>query len=113
MSHTDLLIRKQCEELLEYAYIAVRNFPKFERHVFGAEMRSTLWRMLRLIIACNKRYHKKTTLTELDTELDVLRSQVRMAFSLKYIDQKRYETWARMNDELGRMLGGWIKSQQG
>lgn len=41
MSHSDLLIRKHCEELLEYAYIAVRNFPKFERHVFGAEIRTT------------------------------------------------------------------------
>ncbi|MBX9761567.1 MAG: diversity-generating retroelement protein Avd [Pseudomonadaceae bacterium] len=113
MSHTDLLIQKQCEALLEYAYIAVRNFPKFERHVLAAEIRASLWRMLRLIIACNKRYHKKTTLSEIDIELDALRAQVRLAFSLKYIDLKRYETWARMNDELGRMLGGWIKSQQG
>ena len=66
-----------------------------------------------MIIICNKRYHKKTTLTDLDAELDVLRSQVRTAFSLQYIDLKKYEHWARMNDELGRMIGGWMKSQQG
>lgn len=113
MSHTDLLIRQNCEELIRFSYDAIRNFPKFERHVFGAEIRQTLWRMLRMIIICNKRYHKKTTLTDLDAELDVLRSQVRMAFNFRYIDTRKYESWSRRNDELGRMIGGWIKSQQG
>lgn len=113
MSHTDLLIRQNCEELISFSYEAIRNFPKFERHVFGAEIRQTLWRMLRMIIICNKRYHKKTTLTDLDAELDVLRSQVRMAFNFRYIDTKKYESWSRRNDELGRMIGGWIKSQNG
>lgn len=28
----------------------------------------------RLIVVCNKRYHKKTTLQELDAEIDLLRS---------------------------------------
>ncbi len=113
MSHADLLIRQRCEEMIQYAYVVVRHFPKFERHVLGAEIRETVWKLLRMIIICNKRYHKKTTLTDLDAELDVLRSQVRTAFSLQYIDLKKYENWARMNDELGRMIGGWMKSQQG
>nr|WP_272888927.1 diversity-generating retroelement protein Avd [Stutzerimonas stutzeri] len=107
------MIRQRCEEMIQYAYVTIRHFPKFERHVLGAEIRETVWKLLRMIIICNKRYHKKTTLTDLDAELDVLRSQVRTAFSLQYIDLKKYEHWARMNDELGRMIGGWMKSQQG
>jgi hypothetical protein len=113
VSHADLLIRQRCEEMIQYAYVTIRHFPKFERHVLGAEIRETVWKLLRMIIICNKRYHKKTTLTDLDAELDVLRSQVRTAFGLQYIDLKKYEHWARMNDELGRMIGGWMKSQQG
>jgi hypothetical protein len=31
--------------------------------------------VLRLILVCNKRYHKKTTLQELDAQLDLLRTQ--------------------------------------
>ena len=99
--------------MIAYGYIALRQFPKFEKHVLAAEMRQVMWGILRLIVVCNKRYHKKTTLTDLDAELDVLRAQVRTAFALRYIDQKKYEHWARLNDELGRMIGGWIKSQQG
>lgn len=106
----DLLIRQKCEAMIEYGHAAVRQFPKMERHVLGAEMRRTMWAVLRLIVICNKRYHKKTTLQELDGELDLLRSQVRIAMSMGYLDFKKYEHWARLNDEIGRMLGGWVKA---
>lgn len=107
---TDLLIRQKCEAMIEYGYVALRQFPKFERHVLAAEMRGSMWGLLRLIVLCNKRYHKKTTLQELDAELDLLRCQVRLANGLGYLDFKKYEHWAKLNDEIGRMLGGWLKS---
>jgi hypothetical protein len=96
--------------MIEYGYIALRQFPKFERHVLAAEMRSSMWGLLRLIVVCNKRYHKKNTMQELDAELDLLRCQVRMAKELEYLDFKKYEHWSRLNDEIGRMIGGWLKS---
>lgn len=111
--HGDLVIRQKCEAMIEYGYVALRQFPKFERHVLAAEMRGAMWGLLRLIVVCNKRYHKKTTLQELDVELDLLRVQVRMARTLGYLDFKKYEHWARLNDEIGRMIGGWIKSMAG
>lgn len=106
----DLLIRQKCEAMIEYGYIAIRQFPKMERHVLGAEIRASMWQILRLIVICNKRYYKKTTLQDLDAELDLLRSQVRMAKNLAYLDFKKYEVWAKLNDEIGRMIGGWVKS---
>jgi hypothetical protein len=106
----DLLIRQKVEAMIEYGHIAVRQFPKVERHVLGAEIRHTMWALLRLVVVCNKRYHKKTTLQELDAELDLLRCQVRTAKALGYLDFKKYEHWAKLNDEIGRMIGGWIKS---
>jgi hypothetical protein len=59
---TDLLIRQKCEAMIEYGYVALRQFPKFERHVLAAEVRASMWALLRLIVVCNKRQHKKTTL---------------------------------------------------
>jgi len=96
--------------MIAYGHAALRQFPKMERHVLGAELRATMWALLRLIIVCNKRYYKKTTLQELDAELDVLRAQVRLACQLGYLPFKQYETWARLNDEIGRMVGGWVKA---
>lgn len=109
---SDLLIRQKVEVMIEYAYAAMRQFPKVERHVLSAEIRQSLWTILRLVIVCNKKYYKKTTLQELDTEVDLLRAQVRMAVAFKYLDFSKYEHWAMLNDEIGRMVGGWIKSMR-
>lgn len=106
----DLKIRLKIETMAVYAYSALRQFPKSERHVLSQEIRQTLWNLLRLVIICNKRYHKKTTLQDLDAELDLLRSQVRLAKDLQYLPFRKYEIWSRLIDEIGRMIGGWIKS---
>ena len=106
----DLKIRQKCEEMLVYAYVALRQFPKYEKHVLAAEIRLTAWSVLRLIIICNRRYHKKTTMQDLDAELDLLRSQIRIAHELKYLPFKQYELWTRQVDEIGKMIGGWIRS---
>lgn len=73
---SDLLIRQKVEAMIEYGHCALRQFPKSERHVLSAEIRSSMWALLRLVIVCNKRYYKKTTLQELDAELDLLRASV-------------------------------------
>lgn len=108
----DLKIRRRTEDMIAYAYVALRQFPKAERHVLSAEIRGSCWKLLRLIIICNKRYHKKTTLQELDAELDTLRSLIRMGHHLGFLPLNKYEAWSRQVDEIGRMTGGWIKAMQ-
>lgn len=36
---TDLLVRQKCEAMIQYGYVALRQFPTFERHVLAAEIR--------------------------------------------------------------------------
>jgi len=107
---TDLQIRQKCEDMLRYGYIALRQFPKAEKFTLSAEIKLTMWRLLRDIIKCNKRYFKKTTMQDLDAGLDLLRSQVRLAKELSFLPFKKYEVWSRHLDEIGRMIGGWFKS---
>lgn len=106
----ELKIKKKCEEMILYGYKAVGQFPKAERHVLSQEIRRTMWGMLRLLVICNRRYHKKTTMQDLDAELDLLRSQLRLATDLGFLPFNKYEVWSRHTDEIGRMIGGWLKS---
>lgn len=112
-TQNDLLVRQKCEAMIEYGHTALKRFPKSERHVLSAEIRHAMWSLRRLIVVCNKRYFKKTTMQDLDAELDLLRSQVRLAMQLGYLDFDRYTHWARLNDEIGRLVGGWVKSIAG
>lgn len=105
-----LAIEEKCRDMLMYGYQAIKQFPKHEKHVLAAEIRKSMLQLQRLIVTAFKRYHKKTTLTELDIELAILKRQVRLAKDLRYIDTKKYQLWIERLVEIGKMLGGWIKS---
>ena len=104
----DLQVRLKVEEMIKYAYAPLRNFPKAEKHVLSAEIRQCMFRLLRLVIVVNRRYHKKTTMQDLDAELDLLRSLVRLSMELEFLPFRQYEIWARQLAEVGRMVGGWM-----
>ncbi len=87
---TDLLIRQKTEAMIEYGYVCLRQFPQYERHVLAAEIRNRMWTLLHLIVLAHKRYHKRTTLQDLDAHLDLLRAQVRLAKGLAAAVLGRY-----------------------
>jgi four helix bundle protein len=105
-----LVIEEKCREMMMYGYQSLKQFPKHEKHVLAAEIRLSMLHLQRLIVTAFKRYHKKTTLTDLDIELAILKRQVRLAKDLKYLDIKKYQLWIEKLVEIGRMIGGWIKS---
>lgn len=109
MNQQDLQIRLHVERMIHYGYAALRQFPKSEKHVLSAEIRQCMYRILRLVIVCNRRYYKKTTMQDLDSELDLLRSLVRLSKDLGFLHFEKYETWARHNDLIGRSLGKWMQ----
>ncbi len=97
-------------DMIEYGYTCLRQFPKSEKFTLAAEIKDTMIRLLKLMIRANKRYYKKTTLQDIDVELATLRAYIRLAKDLKFLPIKKYENWSKMLSEIGKMLGGWIKS---
>lgn len=100
------------EELDGYSHLALSQYPKAERHLLAADTRRCIDQILRLTLTAWKRYHKKTTLSDLDIEVEVLRHLVRKALRLKYINAHRYRIWSEHINELGRMLGGWLRHEK-
>ena len=100
---------EKLEELAAYSHIALLQFPKIEKFLLCAEIRKSISDIIRGVITAWKKFHKKTTLSEIDIEIAMFRVLVRRAWSLKYINNHRFEIWARHIDEIGRMLGGMLK----
>lgn len=113
MALDGLKILTKLEELDAYSHQVVLQFPKYERHVLAADIRHTLASVIRNVIRAAKRFHKKTTLEDLDVELECLRSHIRKALALKYVSVRRYEIWMRHVNEVGSMIGGWMKTVRG
>ena len=107
---TELKIRQKCEDMIAYGYAALQQFPKSEKHTLAADIKQSMFKLLELVIICNKKYYKKNTMQELDVELDVLRSYIRLAMTLKFLPFKKYEIWSGYLNEIGKMIGGWLKS---
>ena len=107
-----LLIQQKWEDMIGYAYIALRNIPKSERFTLGAEIRTALWSGLRLIIKANASRRKLTMLYDLDVEIKTLLALARVAYSMKIMSFKKYQHLSGLLVELGKMLGGWIKYSQ-
>ncbi len=55
-------------------------------------------------------YAKKEHLALATGKLDLLKLLIRLAFDMKDLDQKAYLILEGQLQEVGRMLGGWLKS---
>lgn len=101
----------------------LNHFPKHEKYGLSQQIRNAAYQVYGLIVESQKRYQKKTSLTNLDIAHEQLRMYMRLAFELGYFSFKdgakvgedyaksathRYLAISRMADELGRMIGGWI-----
>jgi hypothetical protein len=87
-------------------------FPKVERFSLGARLESTALDLLEGLLSANQLPNnlKRSALTSLSAKLELLRLLVRLALETKCIDQKKYLILQTLLQEIGRMLGGWIRS---
>ena len=113
---TSFILKEKIADMMKYGKQAVANFPRRERQT-ADEIRKSMLTMYRLSIMVEKKYYKKTTLQELDIELDVLRHLIRLAQDRDYYGRnvapplpfKKYEYWSAMLSEIGRIIGGYMK----
>lgn len=110
-------LREKTKEMLKYGYPLTMQFPRKSKEL-ADEMRRCMINIYKLTVELDKKCYKKTTTQTLDVELAVLRELVVMASDKDYYGGKNQppltmhqrEVWAKMNDEIGRLLGGYLKT---
>lgn len=95
---------------MKYGYQALAQFPKSEKYALATDIKHCMDIILERCIEGNKKYFKKTTLQDMDVEIMKLKAYLRLSQDLGYLPFKKYELWSGMVVEIGKMLGGWIKS---
>ncbi len=86
--------------------------PKQDRHALWARCEKANLDVLELVLLAAQRQKpdKHAALELASAKLNVLRVFVRLAKDTKVIDGKRYVSLEAQLDEIGRMLGGWMKA---
>lgn len=97
-----------------YSLTAVEhnNFPKSQKYRLCQTILNRIDKIRELAIKCMKKYMAKSTLRDLDTTIEQLRWDIRTSYRLKYISAPKIDIWMEQVNEIGRMVGGWIKKQQ-
>ena len=121
--HSEAELNRKFVEMAKLMNVYLNHFPRYEKYALAQQIRNTTYEVYALIVEAQKRYHKKTTLTNLDIRHEQLRMLVNLAHSLEYFkftggekttkspkDQAvhRFIAISSLVDELGRMIGGWI-----
>jgi len=106
----NLAIFEKTYELILWLYPTVNKFPKPQRFVLGQQIENAILKILQGIIEANQERNKIPYLKQISVELDKLRILIRLSKDLKFISIKQYGFVANKVNEIGKMLGGWIKS---
>lgn len=108
-----LVIFQKTFDCYKYLYVALRQFPKSERHVLAADIKNIMNEFLQLLIVANKSWNKTKFINDADVKLDMIRIHIRLAKELQFLKMKQYEILSTQLSEIGRLLGGWLKSSNG
>ena len=93
---------------------AVERFPKKDRHTVGMRIQTTTLDLIISLLRANEEYgvKRQIILKEMSIFLDLLKILIRLAKDTRAMPEKQYIHLQEKLQEIGRMLGGWIKSLQ-
>lgn len=107
---TNLIIYQKIYDFTLYVFPIINRFPKSQKFVLGQQIENCLINLTKQIIHANKLRNKISKLYEIDIELEKLRFLIRLTKDLKFINVERYGHFCKLTDEIGKLLGGWLKS---
>lgn len=123
VSHPQAAIIHKCREMIKLMNVHLNHFPKHEKYGLCQEIRQAAYECYGLIVECQKRFHNKTSINKLDVRHEQLRMFINLSYELGYYDfhenkrdrsdaeaKRRYTALSVLVNELGAMIGGWIRS---
>jgi hypothetical protein len=106
---TDLKIFVKVYDLIGYLHKEIARFPKSEKPVLGRRIYDSLLQIMEYIITANEESIKGQYLKKASVELEKLRIFIRLANDFCLISTSKYGVICKNTNEIGKMLGGWIK----
>jgi hypothetical protein len=110
--HNEIPIIQKTYDLYKTNYEYTKAFPKSDKYALGEKTKTILLDMLEMLIEAEaaKREWKELVLEKVSNKLGVLKLMFRLANETKILDSKKYLAMTGQSLEIGRMLGGWLKS---
>lgn len=116
VENKQLTLIPKIEDYIEYMLNVIVKLPRVEKFNIGNEYKVSLYRMMYNTLYLNKINRKKQTiegielLNKIDTELNCQRIYLRIMKKQKWIDIKKFDISMTKIYEIGKIIGGLIKT---
>lgn len=106
----ELTVITKTYDLVLWSCRHTSRFPRNHRFVLGERLERNLYELLETLIQARYTRERQPLLVRANLVLELLRFQVRLAKDLQCLQVKSYGHAAKAIDEIGQLVGGWIKS---
>jgi hypothetical protein len=106
----ELTVITKMYDLVLWSCHHVSRFPRQHRFVLGERLEKNLYDLLETLVEARYTKERQPLLARANKRLEVLRFQVRLAKDLNCLQKNSYIFASKMVDEVGRLVGGWLKS---
>ncbi len=96
-------------DLVLWACHHTSRFPRNHRFVLGERIERNLYDLLETLIQAKYTRQRQGLLDQANLRLETLRFQMRLAKDLQCLKVDSYGFAAKAIDEIGRLVGGWVK----
>lgn len=107
-----LVIIVKIEKYIEYMLAVLLKLPRTEKFSIGTEIKTSMYDMLKHILLASKidKNKRLSIYNVVDTHIYYQRICIRIMHGQNWIDDKKYKYSNELLSEIGKMLGGLIKS---
>ncbi|MGK7886021.1 MAG: diversity-generating retroelement protein Avd [Crocosphaera sp.] len=108
----ELPVIQKTYDFVKWFVPILNKLPRHHKFMLGDRIIKEVYELLEGLLRARYAKQKLTQLQSLNTELDVLRYQIRLLYDFELISLKRYQYINQQLQGIGIELGGWIKQQK-
>ena len=105
----ELIVVAKTYDLVLWSCQHTSRFPRNHRFVLGERIERNLYALLEGLIQARYTRERRPLLLQANLTLEVLRFQVRLAKDLECLRVNSYAFASQAIQEIGAMVGGWLK----
>jgi hypothetical protein len=111
-SKKDLPIFIKWMDFLKWLLVTLDGFPKKARFNFSDRLTNLALQIVEDLVEARYSKNKGPVLRRANMNLEKIRIIIRICFELRFLPRKSYEHASFLINEVGKMLGGWMKQQK-
>jgi hypothetical protein len=106
----ELIVITKAYDLILWSCKHTSRFPRNHRFVLGERSERNLYDLLETLVKARYTRHRQPLTEQANLTLEILCFQLRLTKDLQCLKTNSYAFATKALDEIGKLVGGWLKS---